>query len=801
MRRPVLVSLVILLAMPLAPNAAPAVQAAPPRPQAVLADGTFTDSLVTGGVASPVAVSALPDGRAVVLGKSGTVRIIRNGALLPTAALSLSLGGCTGSERGLLGFAADRDFAANGNVFVYYTRPNAAAPGGCVNRVSRFRMTGDVVVRSSEVVLLDNIGSPAGNHNGGDVAVGNDGYLYVSVGDGGCDPRGNSGCAGGNDAAQDLGLLNGKILRIDRTTGAPAPGNPFSGAGSAVCRTRGNTAATPTTRCREIYAWGLRNPWRFAFDPNTGGTRFFINDVGQNTREEVDLGARGANYGWPAREGVCAQGLNRPCAGAPAGLTQPITDYSHADTGAYITGGAFVPNGGWPRSYDGGYLFSDGNPGRILLRNGAGVVDYARPFATGVAGISDLAFVNETAGWSLYYVLPGDNQVRRIVPTRSPVPATGNLGYVPIAPKRVFDSRALGTISGPVRGGTTRLVRVVGTRGAHRAALVNITVVRPVNAASVTVWFPRSVRPRVPNVVVDRLTTTAGATVVPIDADGSILLHTTSTAHVIVDVLGYFDVAAGGVARAGRFVPVSPTRVVSTLAPANASTNRYTRTGSAIDGVVNVPIGTRAGVVPGARAVVVMVQAINSPSATGGYLVVHPHGAAVPATSNVNLVRAADRRSNLVVVPLGSDGSIDVRMRNVSNVVIDVVGSFTGTGAALASTGLFVPSPSQRVVDTRRAVGRPRFTAPGSALVNPGVVPDNAVAVMQNLWIVNPAAAGSLAAAASGASAPTGVNVQATAAGQTRATLALTGLGAGVERITVRVATDVAVDVFGWFVG
>ena len=135
--------------------------------------------------------TALPDGRAVVLEKAGEVRVIRNGAVLPTPALTLTV--CSDSERGLLGFAADPFFAANGFVYVYYTRLAAGAPGGCVNRVSRFTMTGDTIAPTSEVVLLDNIGSPAGNHNGGDVDVGNDGFLYVSVGDGGCDPRGDSG--------------------------------------------------------------------------------------------------------------------------------------------------------------------------------------------------------------------------------------------------------------------------------------------------------------------------------------------------------------------------------------------------------------------------------------------------------------------------------------------------------------------------------------------------------------------------------------------------------------------------------
>ncbi len=794
MRRPLLVTLAVLLSVPIGGSAA---SAAPPRPEGVVSDAAFTDSLVTASVNIPVAVSALPDGRAVVLEKAGAVRLIANGSLVPSAALSLTV--CTESERGLLGFAPDPDFGANGFVYVYYTRPSGSAPGGCVNRVSRFRMSGNVISRTSEVVLLDNLGSPAGNHNGGDVAVGNDGYLYVSVGDGGCDPRGNSGCAGGNDAAQDLSLLNGKILRVNRTNGAPAPGNPFTGTGTASCRVRGNTPSTPLSRCQEIFAYGLRNPWRFAFDPNTGATRFHINDVGQGTREEVDLGIRGANYGWPRREGVCAQGANPPCSGAPAGLVQPITDYSHAAYGQYITGGAFVPNGGWPRAYDGGYLFADGSPGRIWFRSAAGSVNYDAPFVTSVGGISDIDFVMDAAGWSLYYVLPGDNQVRRIAPSRPAVPAAGNLAYSPSTPTRVFDSRKLGADSGPLRAGTSRLVRVVPSRGAHRAALVNITAVRPTSTAAVTAWYPRTARPGSPSVSPDRLQTTANTAVVPIDVEGRLLVYTTGTGHVLVDVLGFFDVTTGNQATAGRFVPVSPTRAVNTLVAANGSTNDYSRTGTAADSVVNVPIGTRFGVVPGARAVALSVRAIDAPTSAGGFVVVYPHGVAQPPTSNVNLNGVTDRRTNLVVVPLGADGSVDLRLRGVSNVVVDVIGSFTGSGAALSMTGTYVPATVQRVVDTRQSLPFGRFAGPGSATVNPANVPNNAVAVMQNVIMISPAGAGAAAASANGAAAPTGANTNTSASGQSRGTLAMTGLGAGVERLTVNVPTDLVVDVFGWF--
>ena len=498
LKRRLFVRRVLLIAMLLSsllPSATPAVSAragASMRTAGVVPGG-FSDSLVSDKLSVPVALIGLPDGRALVLQKGGQVRVVQYGALVASPALSLEV--CSQSERGLLGVAADPDFGSNGFLFLYYTRVSAGVPGGCVNRVSRFTMVGNTISSASELVLLDNIGSPGGNHNGGDVAIGNDGFLYVSVGDGGCDPRENSGCAGGNDAAQDLSLLNGKILRVNRSTGAPAAGNPFTGGGTAVCRTRGNTPSTPTSTCQEIFAYGLRNPWRIAFDPNTGANRFFINDVGQGAREEVDQGVVGANYGWPAREGQCAQGAQTPCA-PPAmnlGYTQPLTDYSHDDSrpldfgGEYITGGAFVPNGAWGKVFDGGYLFADGSPGRIMFKPAVGSTNYNIPLTTGVPSISDIGFVMEPSGWALYYVLPGADEVRKVVYATTPAAASIDLAYVPVTPSdRPFDSRNAGSNSGVVRAGTSRLVKVVGTIGAHRAALVNITLIGPTSDAFAT---------------------------------------------------------------------------------------------------------------------------------------------------------------------------------------------------------------------------------------------------------------------------------------------------------------------------
>ena len=278
-------------------------------PAAAAVPAGFSDELVA-SIGSPTALAFTPDGRMLVTTQGGTVRVIQNGSLVATPAVGLATKICTNSERGLLGVAVDPAFASNGFVFLYYSFNKAGDCGtGTVNRVARFVMAGNTL--GSEVVLVDNIPSPAGNHNGGDLQFGKDGALYVSVGDGGCDYPGGtpSGCAGANDAARDRHVLLGKVLRIDRNGAIPA-GNPFTGTGTA----RSNAGAAPVGQiCQETFAWGLRNPFRIAFDPNAAGTRFHINDVGQNAWEEIDLGTAGADYGWNVREGHCATGSTSSC--------------------------------------------------------------------------------------------------------------------------------------------------------------------------------------------------------------------------------------------------------------------------------------------------------------------------------------------------------------------------------------------------------------------------------------------------------------------------------------------------------
>jgi glucose/arabinose dehydrogenase len=369
-------------------------------------------------LSAPTAIVPILDsGRALVLEKGGAVRVLEaDGTMLATDALTLSV--CASSEEGLLGAAVDPGFASNGGyIYLYYTRNagNCASSTGRFNRVSRFTMSGDTIDPTSEVVLLDNMNVPAGNHNGGDLHVGNDGDLYVSVGDGGVNPRGS-----GPSAAQDLSLLNGKILRITTSGGVP-PDNPFVGApGAASCAGAGISAAE-STKCTEIYDYGLRNPFRFAFDPNTSSTRFFINDTGEHTWEEVDDGGNGLNYGWDSREGFCDNGSSTVCPPTPEGFTDPLTVYNHSSGCTFITAGAFIPDGIWAPAYDGGYLFADGGCGKIFLMTAAGTVNYAEPFAQTRGLITDMTFLTEGGTTALYYVTNATSELHRI--TLPPPPA------------------------------------------------------------------------------------------------------------------------------------------------------------------------------------------------------------------------------------------------------------------------------------------------------------------------------------------------------------------------------------------
>ncbi|MPZ19332.1 MAG: PKD domain-containing protein [Luteitalea sp.] len=370
----------------------------------------------------PTALAFTPDGRMLIATQSGRLLVKVGDELLPTPAVDLSSRICSNVERGLLGVAVDPAFAENHYIYLYYTFNKH---GTCetnsrlvpVNRVSRVVLGDDNLVDAeTELILLDNIPSTGGNHNAGDLRFGPDGYLYVAVGDGGCDYLFDSGCAGANNAARDPHVLLGKILRITRDGGIP-PTNPFQGPGTAPCRLTGRAEAG--LACRETFASGLRNPFRFAFDTDAATPRLLINDVGQNQWEEINLGVPGADYGWNEREGPCVAGSRDDCGQPPQGLTNPLHAYSHSTGCGSITGGAFVPaESAWPAEYVGTYLFADFNCGKIFaLGPGAGGDYQSTTFADGfgTSSIVTMTFGPVGGRLGLYYATyRGGGEVRVI---------------------------------------------------------------------------------------------------------------------------------------------------------------------------------------------------------------------------------------------------------------------------------------------------------------------------------------------------------------------------------------------------
>jgi glucose/arabinose dehydrogenase len=328
----------------------------------------FVDSTYVNFPTDATAMQFSPDGRLFVCQQSGRLRVVQNGQLLATPFLTLPVD--NSGERGLLGVAFDPNFEQNDFVYVYYT----ATTPTIHNRVSRFTANGNVAVAGSEVVLLDlDTLSDSKAHNGGAIHFGNDGKLYIAVGD---------NRNGAN--AQTLANVFGKILRINHDGSIPTD-NPFYG--------------LTTGRYRSIWALGLRNPFTTAVQRSTG--RLFVNDVGEKTWEEIDLGQSGANYGWPDAEGVSSN---------PA-FTDPIYAYEHLNGACAITGGAFYEPAvlAFPAWNQGLYFFADYCAGWIRRYNPE--TDKITDFATGVSGPVDLKV---GADGALYYLARSAGYVGRI---------------------------------------------------------------------------------------------------------------------------------------------------------------------------------------------------------------------------------------------------------------------------------------------------------------------------------------------------------------------------------------------------
>jgi glucose/arabinose dehydrogenase len=346
---------------------------------------------VASGLAFPLYLTApAGDPRLFIVEKGGTIRIVQNGALLPTPFLDFSAKVSTGGEQGLLGLAFDPQYASTGRFVVHYT--DLAGD----TRVSLLRISLDpnVADPASELPILA-VDQPFTNHNGGQVLFGLDGYLYVMLGDGG-----SAGDPG--DRGQSLADLLGSILRIQPLEGggyAVPPDNPFVG--------------MPNVR-PEIWSYGLRNPWRVDLDPVTGD--LYVADVGQGKWEEVSVSTaaagagRGVNFGWRIMEGPECFNPS-PC--DQSGLELPVVSYDHGQ-GCSITGG-FVYRGSAIPALQGHYFYSDFCAGFVhsfRLQDGAAVDQFRWP--TLAPGPNIPGFGRDAAGE--LYILATNGVVYRMVP-------------------------------------------------------------------------------------------------------------------------------------------------------------------------------------------------------------------------------------------------------------------------------------------------------------------------------------------------------------------------------------------------
>jgi glucose/arabinose dehydrogenase len=338
----------------------------------------FSETRVATGLVSPTAMAIAPDGRIFVAQKGGALRVVRNGSLLTQPFLTLAVN--SAGERGLLGVAFDPDFQTNRYLYVYYT--TASEP--IHNRVSRFTASAtnpDVAQSGSELPLLNLPALGSTVHNGGAIHFGNDGRLYVAVGDN-ANPS-NS---------QSLDTPLGKLLRINPNGSIPTD-NPFYSQTSGIDRAS--------------WAIGLRNPYTFAVDPATG--RIHVNDVGQEAWEEVNHAVAGANFGWPQTEGPEPAGV--------AGVRYPIYAYQNAGDHCAITGATFYRPQAFtfPLAYAGRYFFGDFCGGFIRMLTPPNYSS-ASGFATGIDMLVDL---QTHPDGSLYYLARGGGELFRVQNTNS----------------------------------------------------------------------------------------------------------------------------------------------------------------------------------------------------------------------------------------------------------------------------------------------------------------------------------------------------------------------------------------------
>ncbi len=724
-----------------------AVLSAPPAHAAAPSVPGLVDVTVATGVGTPTALAFAADGRLFVASKNGVVRVVENGALVGTPVLSLSVN--SDGERGLIGLALAPDFATSRRLYVHYTTPSS--PHG---RVSWFTVTGNVA--ADEHVVLDLPALSATNHNGGALAFGPDGMLYVAVGENAV-----------ADRAQDLQSPFGKILRLTPDGGVPLD-NP--------------AVSQPISYPDMVWASGLRNPFTMAFQPGTG--RLFINDVGSSRFEEINEGSAGTNYGWPATEGPGSPGL--------------VYSYGRSD-GCSIIGGAFYNPAvvELPSDLVGRYVFSDYCGGWIRALDPT--TGQVTQLAAGLASPTALT-VGPDGG--IYY---GENgRVGRLGATRATPSAPVTIGepsrYTPVAPERLLDTRiGLGAPTGAL--GVNGQIRLsVAGRGpvpssGVDAVVLNVTATEAAGAGFVTVFPAGSPRPNVSSLNLEFAGQTAANQVtVELGANGAVDLFSQSGTHLVADVEGYY--IADTSSRAGRFVaaPV-PQRLLDTRDGTGAPAGQL-----GIGGRIDLQV-RGVGPVPasGVSAVVLNLTGVNG--AVPGFVTAWPSGAARPEASNLNLA-PGEIRPNLVTVPLGADGKVSLFTQAPGHLVADVIGWYTDATAPESSAGLFVPISPTRVLDTRTArlaplgVGETIRIGIGGTVVDPD---RRAAALVVNATITAAGSAGFVTLWPAGQNRPLSSNLNASRPGQTVPNAAVVGLGSGAFDAFSQSGTHLVFDVAGWF--